>query len=198
LPFLRESDLAEARQITEEVLAALKKKTGALFKGVMYGGFMATSDGVKLIEYNARFGDPEAMNVLPILKTDFIDLLQAVADGTLGQLAMEWENKATVVKYIVPEGYPNTPISGEELKIFGLPEGGRMYYAAVSMDDDGRIRTSASRAIGFVGIADTLASAERIAEAGAKSVEGKVFHRRDVGTEMLINRRVMHMLKLRK
>lgn len=198
LPFLRESDLQEARQITEEVLVALRKKTGELFKGVMYGGFMATSDGVKLIEYNARFGDPEAMNVLPILKTDFIDLLRAVAAGTLADLPVEWENKATVVKYVVPEGYPNTPLADEEIKIFGLPEGCRMYYAAVSMDDEGRIRTSSSRAIGFVGIADTLASAERIAEQGAKSAEGKVMHRRDIGTEMLINRRVMHMLKLRK
>ena len=62
-------------EITRQVAAALFRETGSLYKGVMYGGFIATKDGVKLLEYNARFGDPEAMNILPLLKTDFVENL---------------------------------------------------------------------------------------------------------------------------
>lgn len=198
LPFLRASDLAEARRITEEVLVALKKETGELFKGILYGGFMATRDGVRLIEYNARFGDPETMNVLPILKTDFVDVCQAILNGTLAELPLEFERKATVVKYVVPNGYPDAPEKNKEVKLFGLPEGCRVYYAAVNMDETGKVFTTGSRTLGFVGIADTLARAEQIAEAGTKAAEGALFHRRDIGTEMLVNKRMMHMLNLRK
>jgi len=74
----------------------------------MYAGFMVTKNGLRLLEYNARFGDPEAMNVLPILKTDFVDLCRAVIDGTLGESAVEFEKKATVCKYIVP-GVTDSP-----------------------------------------------------------------------------------------
>jgi len=66
-----------------KMLESISKETGRLYKGVMYGGFICTKDGVKLIEYNARFGDPEAMNVLPLLKTDFVEVCQAVIDGSL-------------------------------------------------------------------------------------------------------------------
>lgn len=197
LPFLTQKDLDEARDITQQMLDALNQKFGVPYRGVMYGGFMATKDGTKLIEYNARFGDPETMNAIPILKTDFVDLARAVVGGTLSKLNVEWETKATVVKYLVPEGYPNNPQANAKLKIYGLPEGAKMYYAAVTMDDEGNIVTSSSRAIGCVGIADSLARAERIAEEATKAVEGAVVHRRDIGTEMLVNKRVMHMLKLR-
>ena len=83
LPFLRENDVMEAADITRKVARALFEETGCEFKGVMYGGFIVTGSGVRLIEYNARFGDPEAMNVLPLLKTDFVDLCEAIIAGTL-------------------------------------------------------------------------------------------------------------------
>jgi len=197
LPFLTAEDLDAARDITEQMLRALKDKTGEDFKGVMYGGFIATADGVKLIEYNARFGDPEAMNVLPILKTDFVDVCQAILAGTLADLPLEFAQQATVVKYAVPEGYPTEPRSDEEIQIFGLPDGCRLYYAAVHMDDAGQITTGTSRALAFVGIADSLAAAERIAEAGTQAVEGPLAHRRDIGTDALIAQRMMHMQQLR-
>ena len=80
----------------------------------MYGGFMAVKDGVKLIEYNARFGDPEVMNVLPILKTDFVEICQAILAGNLDKIKIEFEKKTTVCKYIAPEGYPDKPVSGQK------------------------------------------------------------------------------------
>ena len=85
LPFLTDNDIAEAHAINSATVKALKAKVGASYKGVLYGGFMATASGVKLIEYNARFGDPEVMNVLSLLESDLIDIFIAIADGTLDQ-----------------------------------------------------------------------------------------------------------------
>ena len=75
---------------------------------------MATANGVKLIEYNARLGDPEAMNVLSILKTDIIDIFHSIGRGTLSELSIDFDDKATVCKYAVPEGYPDKPIKGKK------------------------------------------------------------------------------------
>ena len=102
----------------------------------MYGGFMITRDGVKLIEYNARFGDPEAMNILPLLKTDFIDVCRAIIDGTLDRLDIEFEKKATVCKYVVPKGYglprttprPPPPLPGSRSGDVGR---GELYYSSI-------------------------------------------------------------------
>jgi len=74
LPFLRKEDIAQGLAITRRVAEAIHKETGEYYKGVMYGGFIVTREGVRLLEYNARFGDPEAMNILPLLKTDFVDI----------------------------------------------------------------------------------------------------------------------------
>ncbi|MFH1375554.1 MAG: phosphoribosylamine--glycine ligase [Patescibacteria group bacterium] len=197
LPFLEPSDLEEAKNITQQVLTAVNNETGEVFKGVMYGGFIATAKGVRLIEYNARFGDPEAMNVLPILKTDFVEVCQAVVHGKLSQTPLEFEKLATVCKYAVPEGYPNDPQAGSEIKLLGVPENCKVYYAAVDTDHEGRILTGTSRALAFVGIAETLEAAERIAEEGINKAEGALFHRRDIGTPALVQKRVNHMRQLR-
>ncbi|MEK7172182.1 MAG: phosphoribosylamine--glycine ligase [Patescibacteria group bacterium] len=202
LPFLTQKDLDDAHAITEKVLAALFKETGAQFKGIMYGGFMAVKDGVKLIEYNARFGDPEVMNVLPILKTDFVEICQAILAGNLDKIKIEFEKKATVCKYIAPEGYPDKPVSGQKITIenqkpASVKEGDlKMYYASVDQKPDG-LYLSSSRAIAFVGIADTLEKAEQIAESACGNVKGHVFYRPDIGTKALIEKRVEMMRKLR-
>ncbi|HQK28506.1 MAG TPA: phosphoribosylamine--glycine ligase, partial [Smithellaceae bacterium] len=103
--FLKSSDIEAGLEITRQVAAALSKETGSPYKGIMYGGFIATKNGVKLLEYNARFGDPEAMNILPLLKTDFVEICWHVIDGTLDKIKIEFEHKATVCKYVVPKGY---------------------------------------------------------------------------------------------
>lgn len=196
LPFLEVKDVKAAHQMTEETLKALHKETGIEFKGVMYGGFIATRDGVRLIEYNARFGDPEVMNVLPILKTDFVLICEAMIGGYLDQIKMEFEKKATVCKYLVPKGYPDNPIKGAKIKIGKLPPKVKMYYAAVD-EKDGEIFLSSSRTLAFVGIADTLKEAEEIAQSAISAVEGPVFYRKDIGTADLIQTRVEMMKSLR-
>ncbi|MBN2255958.1 MAG: phosphoribosylamine--glycine ligase [Deltaproteobacteria bacterium] len=201
LPFMTVADVAEGLAITQKVAEALYRETGEYYKGVMYGGFIITKSGVKLLEYNARFGDPEAMNILPLLKTDFVDICKAIINGTLNQLDVEFEKKATVCKYIVPKGYglpadhPDAQSMSAKIDVDDVQEA-RLYYASVDKKDDGLYMTK-SRAIGVVGISDDLESAERIAERAVSAIHGPVDHRPDIGTKRLIQRRIDHMKKIR-
>lgn len=196
LPFLTKQDLKDAHEITVLTAAALKEELGAPYKGIMYGGFIAVKNGVRLIEYNARLGDPEAMNALSLLETDFVDVCQAIIDGTLDQLDIWFSNKATVCKYVVPEGYPTSPKKGDKIEIGDLPEGIEYYLASVDQREDGMYMLG-SRAIAFVGIADTIEEAEQIAQKGAEAVSGPVFFREDIGTAELIQTKVDMMKSLR-
>ena len=150
---------------------------------------MATANGVKLIEYNARFGDPEALNVLSLLKTDFVKVCEDIIRGRLRDVS--FERKATVCKYVVPHGYPDNPVKGK----ITVPKG-NYYYAAVENGEQGLMMTG-SRAVACVGVADSIADAEQQAEQLAQQVQGNVFHRRDIGTAALIQKRVEHMKRLR-
>ncbi|MBI4232324.1 phosphoribosylamine--glycine ligase [Candidatus Peregrinibacteria bacterium] len=200
LPFLKAEEVKKASEITRKVAEALFQETGVLFKGVMYGGFIVTAHGVRLIEYNARFGDPEAMNVLPLLKTDFVDICEAIIEGRLDELEIEFENKATVCKYIVPEGYPDQPVKNERIEI-GEPGGEvgdvEIFYASVDERDDG-LYLCGSRAVAFVGIGSSIEEAEKAAQRAVEGVKGPVFYRRDIGSKALIDVRVKMMEELRK
>jgi phosphoribosylamine--glycine ligase len=202
MPFLKPRDLQDGLEITRQVAAALLKETGNPYKGVMYGGFIATKDGVKLLEYNARFGDPEAMNILPLLKTDFVQVCRHIIAGTLDKLKIEFEHKATVCKYVVPKGYglpanhPDAASSKAKIELGDVGKA-RLYYSSVDKREDG-LFLSSSRAIGIVGIAGNLADARKIAEEGVKAVSGPVAYRTDIGTDALIQKRIDHMKKIRK
>jgi phosphoribosylamine--glycine ligase len=201
LPFIQPKDVADGLAITQQVAAAIYRETGAYYKGVMYGGFMVTRSGVRLLEYNARFGDPEAMNILPLLKTDFVDLCRAIIDGTLERLPIEFEKKATVCKYVVPRGYglpqdhPDARSTGARIEVGDVGQA-RLYYSSVDKRDDGLYMTT-SRAIGVVGIAASLEDAERIAEGAVRAIRGPVDHRPDIGTPALIEKRIRHMQAIR-
>jgi len=187
LPFLKDKDVAEGLAITQKVAEAIHQETGEYYKGVMYGGFIVTRDGVRLLEYNARFGDPEAMNILPLLKTDFVDICRAIINGTLKDLDVEFEKKATVCKYIVPKGYglpkdhPDAKSTSSKIEISDIKDV-RLYYSSVDKREDGLYMT-ASRAIGVVGIADNIDRAEQMAEDAISSIKGPVDHRPDIGTK---------------
>ena len=202
LPFLKPKDLEDGLEITRQVAAALLKETGSLYKGIMYGGFIATKDGAKLLEYNARFGDPEVMNILPLLKTDFVEICRHIVAGTLNKLKIEFEPKATVCKYVVPKGYglpaDHSDAASSRAKIeVGDVGKARLYYSSVDKKEDG-LYLSSSRAIGIVGIANTLEEAHKIAEEGVKAVKGPFAYRTDIGTDALIQKRIDHMKKIRK
>ena len=196
LPFLEQKDVDDAAEMTRQVLVSLKEETGVEFKGIMYGGFIVTNKGVRLIEYNARFGDPEAMNVLPLLKSNFVEICMAQIEGNLDQVKVEFDHKATVCKYVVPDGYPDNPCKGDKIEVGDVPEGVRAYYASVDKREDG-LYLSGSRAIAFVGVADTLVEAEKLAQSAVGSVSGPVFYREDIGTAELIQKRIDHMKEIR-
>jgi phosphoribosylamine---glycine ligase len=201
LPFMDQKAVAEGLAITQKVAEAIYKETGEYYKGIMYGGFIITKSGIKLLEYNARFGDPEAMNTLPLLKTDFIDVCGAIIEGTLDRLNIEFEKKASVCKYIVPKGYglpkdhPDAQSTSAKIEMGDVGKA-RLYYASVDKRADG-LYMSTSRAIGVVGIADSLDEAEQIAEKAVSAIKGPVDHRPDIGTKPLIEKRIRHMQQIR-
>ena len=196
LPFLTNNDISQALEINIQTARAIKDKFGVGYKGILYGGFMATARGVKLIEYNARFGDPEAMNVLSLLKSDFIDICVGVADGTLNQVGVQFANKATVCKYAVPEGYPDNPVKGEPIDVSKVKNLDGLFYASVDFKSTSLVEAG-SRTIAIVGIADTLSDAEALAEKEVSSISGPLFHRTDIGTDEIVQKRVDHMNSLR-
>ena len=197
LPFLLDADVAEAQAINERVAVALADECGAPYRGILYGGFMATADGVRLIEYNARFGDPEALNLLTLLESDFVTICRGVADGTLEDVAVSFAARASVCKYVVPEGYPDAPRKGDAVVLpEALPAGAKLYLGAVDVKD-GQLVATGSRTVGVVATAGTLAEAERLCESVIVQVEGPFFHRTDIGTADVLAKRVAHMEALR-
>jgi len=197
LPFLKPSHREEALAIMQKTIEAFRKKTGKPFVGVLYGGFMATAKGVKLIEYNARFGDPEAMNVLSIMESSLLEILQQMSEGKIAS-APKFRKEATVCKYLVPEGYPQKSTADQMLQIDSAAlakSGAKSFYASV-YEKGGAIYTQSSRSIAMLGVASTIAEAEKIAEKACGAVAGKVWHRKDIGTQELVQRRIDHMKAL--
>ena len=194
LPFVSRHDAEQAFTIMKDAVAAMEK-AGFPYRGILYGQFMNTAGGPMVIEFNARFGDPEAMNVLSLLESDFLTIIEKTIEGTLSAADVRFSNRATVCKYLVPDGYPDNPLTGEELIIRDNHEA-IMYYANVE-ERAGRLFTQTSRTLAFVGVADRLERAEMIAEDAASSVSGRVRHRRDIGTARLLEQRIAHMQELR-
>jgi len=194
MPFITQEDVNNALGDMKKTIVAVKSETGVEYKGFLYGQFMKTAKGLKLIEYNSRWGDPEAMNVLPLLRGNFVDICWAIINGTLSQ-NFEFEKKATVCKYLAPEGYPINPKKDEPVKINKekIDKTGAKYYYASVYREGKKIYTTTSRAIGILGIANSLEEAEKIAESGVKCIEGRLFHRKDVGTRKLLQKRIDHM-----
>ncbi|WP_439026552.1 phosphoribosylamine--glycine ligase [Haloarchaeobius sp. DT45] len=192
LPFMTEADSVEALNILRATVENLDD-----YRGILYGQFMLTAEGVKVVEFNARFGDPEAMNTLPVLETDFYEILTAARDGEpLPEL--DFASKATVCKYATPAGYPTNPEAGTKITVDEDSAGDALlYYASVDERDDG-IYTTTSRAFAVVGVADTIAEAEEQAEdALAVAGEDGLHVRHDIGKADLVQRRIDHVKQLR-
>ena len=198
LPFLSQPEYDSAVNIMRRTVAALKEE-GAEYKGTLYGQFMLTKDGPKIVEFNARFGDPEAMNTLTILDDDFTAVCEGMAHGSLPSENVVFAGKATVCKYVVPEGYGVKPLSGEEIEIDEKAisdEGAILYYANVNASE-GRVYTTTSRAAGVVGVADEIADAEDVAERAIRHISGRIAIRHDIGKKEMIDTRVRHMTEIR-
>ena len=207
LPFVTPRDFEQSCNIVRNTIEALQKETSQDYRGIIYGQFMIarsaneSTPSPKLIEFNCRFGDPEAMNVLPILKSNLADICDKIVEGTLRQKDVESEHKATVCKYLVPEGYPETPKRSEAISIDEdalRSNQGTVFYASVDMDTQGHILTTSSRAIAVLGVGDTIEAAEKVAESSTRFVQGPLKHRKDIGTTRLITKRISHVKMLKR
>jgi len=196
LPFLSKSDIESAQQINKSIANALKTEFGVGYKGILYGGFIATANSVCVIEYNARLGDPEAMNVLALLEIDFLELCIGITDGTLCDYKVKFSNKATVCKYVVPNGYPDKPLKGKNINVSNITNPENLFYASVDINGENLIEAG-SRTVAVLGVADTLGEAEKIVQSEIEKIEGPLFHRKDIGTKILIQKRIDHMKALR-
>ncbi|MGD2200937.1 MAG: phosphoribosylamine--glycine ligase [Candidatus Bathyarchaeota archaeon] len=176
LQALSPRSIRKGTEIMEDTIRKLEA-SGTVFKGFLYGGFMETLRGVYLLEYNVRLGDPEAMNVLSLLEDPLLDIGWEIVDGNLS--TPSFSEKATVCVYIVPEGYPVDPKSGNKITI-APPEWSELYYASVHQEG-GVIRTTGSRAIALLAKGDSVREAREKVYRDVPKIRGALFYRRDIG-----------------
>jgi len=160
---------------------------GRPFQGVLYFGLMLTQDGPKVVEYNARFGDPETQPILSMLDTDLMDIFQACVNGTLDQLEIRWKAGAACCIVLASGGYPVQYQSG--YPISGLEEAGKLatvFHAGTKGDGNGRILTAGGRVLGVTAVADSLFDAVAAAYGAADQIGFEGLHRRsDIGQKAL-------------
>ena len=166
-------------EIITPTVEALKKE-GRPFKGVIYFGLMLTPNGPKVVEYNARFGDPEAQAVLPLLENSLLDIVDAIIDGKLDQIDIKWKNKCSCVVVMASGGYPQSYAKGYE--ITGIDTCGKLVFQAGTALKDGKLVTSGGRVLCVYDEADTLDEAIDGAYEGVAKISFKDMHfRHDIG-----------------
>ena len=171
------------KTIFEPTVAAMNSENRT-FKGCLYFGLMITPEGPRVIEYNARFGDPEAQVVLPRLKTDLVDIIQAVIDERLSQLSIEWSDEATACVVMASGGYPLAYKKG--LEITGLDENGQLegvevFHAGTKLEN-GKFYTNGGRVLGITASGKTLDEALKKAYAAVEKISFEGAHyRKDIG-----------------
>ncbi len=193
LPFITQSDYDKGISIMKDTVRAMREEVDGGYRGILYGQFILTSSGVKLIEFNARFGDPEAMNILPLMESDFVEVMEGIIDGRLPDVT--YSKMATVCKYAVPKGYPVSPKKNTKLRVGDIGDA-KLFYANVN-EVDGEIFTGTSRSLAVVGVAERIVEAERIAENGLSAIDGEFDCRHDIGTIELIKSKVKRMEEIR-
>lgn len=151
------------------------------FKGVLYFGLMIAGGKLYVLEYNARFGDPETQAVLPLLKTDIVDIMEAIIDGKLSSVNVEWEDKTAVTVVCASGGYPGEYEKGKEIKI-SEPDDAFIYHAGTAFKD-GKLVTSGGRVLAVTAKGTDIEDARRKAYKAIEKIgfDG-MFYRKDIGT----------------
>lgn len=183
-PYYTEEVAEICRKTIFEPTVAAMNSENRTFKGCLYFGLMITPDGPKVIEYNARFGDPEAQVVLPRLKTDLVDIIEAVIDERLSQVNIEWKDEATACVVMASGGYPLAYKKG--IEISGLDENGQVsgaeiFHAGTKLEN-GKFYTNGGRVLGVTAEAKTLDEALEKAYAAVSKISFDGAHyRKDIG-----------------
>jgi phosphoribosylamine--glycine ligase len=172
------------KNIIKPTIDALNKE-GRKFKGVLYFGLMLTDSGVKVLEYNARFGDPETQVVLPRLKTDLLRIFNAVVDGKLNTVKIRWKKEECVCVILASQGYPASYKKGVEIKIGNIDKDVMLFHSGTAINDKGALVTNGGRVIGVTASGKTIAAAREKVYKNARQIEfeGKHF-RTDIGIKL--------------
>lgn len=165
------------REILEPIVAGLAAD-GIRYQGVLYAGLMITAEGPYVLEFNCRFGDPEAQVVIPRLKTDLVDVIEAVLDERLENVALEWDPRPAVCVVLASGGYPGSYEKGKVLTgLDEVPEDVLVFHAATSLSD-GRLVTSGGRVLGVTAFGETIREAVQRAYEGVARISFEGMHYR--------------------
>jgi len=198
-PFLDEDDVEMARQINESALMLLMEDNGgAPYRGIIYGGYMKVDQAphdaapsIRLLEFNARFGDPEGIAVLEVLQTDFVDLCEQLVSGNL--VSVEFREQHCLVQYVCPEGYPEKPLKGESIDFLDIEgrDKDRLIFAGVELDGDSEdsdevfYKMTGSRAIAVVASGTNYNQTLNQVADLIDQINGRVYYRPDIGEKYL-------------
>lgn len=184
-PFYTEEVDAFCKQYIYQPTVDAMAAEGRPFQGVIFFGLMLTPKGPRVLEYNARFGDPETQVVLPRMKNDIVEVMEACIDGTLDQIELEFEDNAAVCVVLASEGYPvkyekGLVISG--LEQFGNKDGYYCYHAGTAFDADGNVVTNGGRVLGITAVGENLKQARANAYEATEWVSfANKYMRHDIG-----------------
>lgn len=187
LPHISDEVVQQAIDRIVKPVAEAMVKEGRPFRGVLYAGLMLTDQGPKVIEFNARFGDPETQVLLPRLETDLLDIIMASLEGRLGDIDIRWKDEAAVCVILASRGYPGSYEKGYPIEgLDELDDEALVFHAGTALADDGRLVTSGGRVLGVVGRGATIQQAREKAYAYADKIrfEGK-HYRTDIAAKAL-------------
>ena len=191
VPIVTDEELAVMKQVMVDTVAELAAE-GIDYRGCLYGGFMLTPEGPKVLEFNARFGDPETQVILPRLKNDLVDVMLACAEQRLDEVELSWRDEWAVAVVLTSAGYPGSYEKGKV--ITGVEDadaldGVTVYHAGTAVADAGELVTSGGRVLAVTALGDTFEAARDLAYAACEKIdfEGKTL-RHDIGLKALRGR----------
>jgi phosphoribosylamine--glycine ligase len=172
-------------QVLKPAILGLKQE-GAPFVGVLYAGLMLTSSGVRVLEFNGRFGDPETQVVLPLLESDLLEIVEACVEGRLSEIKIHWKPGAAVCVVLASKGYPEKPETGKKVSFQGLPKEVACFHAGTKLNSNGEVLTSGGRVFGLTAWDNNIAGAVETvyANTGRVCFDGMQF-RRDIAHRAL-------------
>lgn len=200
LPFLLADDLASADRLIKDVVGALALETGQPYRGFLYGQFMATAKGVRLIEFNTRLGDPEGINIMSLLENDIPEILLQAASGDFQPGSVHSLHLASVVKYMVPMAYPESgPAHPFHFDEKAVSQAGLSLICASVKKVDMQWVTLGSRTLALCGLGQTPGEVSQRIETLLQEMEpAGLRHRRDIGCGIILQEKISRMNRIRE
>ena len=201
LPFVTQKDIQQADRLLKDVVQALENLTAESYRGFLYGQFMVTRDGIRLIEFNVRLGDPEALNLMAVLSSDPASLFHDIAKGTLENNSVQFFEQASVSKYLVPDVYPEkllNPLRFSFDERAAIDAGLSVIHGSVEKTGQNEWLALGSRTLGLVGLgADPASISDKIEAFLMRNPITGLRHRRDVGDDEIIAKKIQNMKVIR-